>query len=98
MFEGRMEASVNVHEDYQYDTCPCPTCITCACCATPRVDEDGLCISCGGQPLTVAQQHVGFRAPHCSPEILGEEAARIAAIIGGAVESLDRHTARNGGA
>ena len=42
---------------------PCGACVTCACDAAPRVDEDGLCQGCGGVPVACAllfgELHVG---------------------------------------
>jgi hypothetical protein len=43
---------------------PCGACVTCACDAAPRVDQDGLCLGCGGVPVAVAllwgDPHVGL--------------------------------------
>jgi hypothetical protein len=42
---------------------PCSACVTCACDAAPSVDEEGLCLGCGGVPVAAAllfgELHVG---------------------------------------
>lgn len=35
----------------------CDSCVTCDCPGTVKVDEDGLCVHCGGTPLEIAAQH-----------------------------------------
>ena len=61
--------------------CPCGGCVTCACSAIPGMDDDGLCASCGGQPLALAVLVEGV-TPHVGVEAEGEvERARIARFI-----------------
>lgn len=65
----------------QYDDCPCDTCVTCACCAVPLVDEDGLCVGCGGTPLAIAQRVPGGKKPHRSLDVSTQDGIRIDEII-----------------
>lgn len=54
----------------------CNACVTCACCAVPSVDEDGLCTACGGVPIATAEQygtpHIGGAATHFERILIGE--------------------------
>jgi hypothetical protein len=47
------------------------------------VDADGLCVSCGGQPLAYVKQvaAIGGRPPHRAPDVDIEEGRRIDTII-----------------
>lgn len=50
----------------------CGTCVSCSCAASPNLDQDGLCLACGGTPLSVAQLRAvepGRAAPHVSSEV-----------------------------
>lgn len=62
--------------------CPCGTCVTCDCAAIPKMDEDGLCASCGGQSLLLALLDGPAPHPHIGVDVEGDIArARVAAII-----------------
>lgn len=50
--------------------CPCGACVSCACAANPKHDEDGLCIHCGGQTLAMAWAcRLTAGPPHVSPDV-----------------------------
>jgi hypothetical protein len=59
---------------------PCGACVTCACDAAPRVDEDGLCLGCGGVPVAVA---ILWGEPHVGPaaELADDDRSEIARLI-----------------
>lgn len=59
--------------------CPCGSCVTCACSASPAVDEDGLCIGCGGAPLATALLDGG--TPHVGIDIEGADRETIEGFI-----------------
>jgi len=58
--------------------CPCGQCVTCACGEIPRMDEDGLCASCGGVPYVVALLQ---GPPHVGTESEGDERRAIGLMI-----------------
>jgi len=60
--------------------CPCGSCVTCACGAAPAVDEDGLCLRCGGQPLAICARVTGD-VPHVGSDVEGADRGRIAELI-----------------
>lgn len=63
------------------DQCPCGACVTCSCAAIPKMDEDGLCASCGGQPLLMAMLDGDRPSPHVGTEAEGADREKIAVII-----------------
>jgi NTP pyrophosphatase (non-canonical NTP hydrolase) len=64
---------------FQLQGCPCGSCVTCACSASPAVDQDGLCVGCGGVPLAIALHDGG--TPHPGVELEEEDRAKAEAII-----------------
>ena len=59
-------------------------CVSCDCGPNPRTDEDGLCISCGGTSLYIANLCAdGSNAvpPHVDPEMEGAQRDRILGFI-----------------
>ncbi|MGN6107742.1 MAG: hypothetical protein ACTHU0_21715 [Kofleriaceae bacterium] len=59
---------------------PCDGCVTCACAAEPKVDEDGLCLACGGTPVIIAEQ-VSVEEPHVGSDAEGEDVTRIVKML-----------------
>lgn len=59
--------------------CPCGSCVTCACSASPAVDEDGLCLGCGGAPVATALYDGG--ALHVGVELEEEDRDAAQALI-----------------
>ncbi len=68
----------------QAQTCPCGSCVSCACAAAPSVDGDGICVACGGVPYVVALRG-GNGRPHVTAGpgfvIDDDERAQIVALI-----------------
>ncbi len=58
--------------------CPCDRCVTCSCAASPNMDDDGLCASCGGQSYVLAAI---CGEPHIGTEVGQVDYSKIAVII-----------------
>ena len=81
-------------------TCPCGSCVNCACAARPALDRDGLCLHCGGTPLAIARLSAGehgARAPHVGSDVEDEkERAVIQALIDSAGDLFPARPAETG--
>ncbi len=75
--------------------CPCGSCVTCACGGTVAVDQDGLCVGCGGVPLATALHEGGV--PHVGPELEGADRDLAQATIANYLESVGHSSAVEGG-
>ncbi len=64
---------------FKLQGCPCGSCVTCACGRVVAVDQDGLCMGCGGVPLVTALLDGG--TPHVGPELEGTDREMAQAII-----------------
>lgn len=69
--------------------CLCGCCVTCSCAAIPKMDEDGLCATCGGQPLLMAMLDGDRPNPHVGTEVEGDDRTEIEAIIAGGIAPSD---------